>query len=56
MEQILEPAITLAEEGFPVAEVTAHFWDKGKFKYGNANHRRGFRLSLTPHIVGFDLQ
>jgi gamma-glutamyltranspeptidase/glutathione hydrolase len=26
--QVLAPAIRLAEEGFPVAPVTAHFWDR----------------------------
>ncbi|RME85802.1 MAG: gamma-glutamyltransferase [Caldilineae bacterium] len=26
MAQVLEPAVHLAEEGFPVAPVTAHFW------------------------------
>lgn len=29
MAQVLAPAITLAEEGFPVAPVTAHFWARG---------------------------
>ncbi|MBS1249503.1 MAG: Glutathione hydrolase-like YwrD proenzyme [Chloroflexi bacterium] len=29
MEAVLSPAIRLAEEGFPVAPVTAHFWERG---------------------------
>ena len=29
MSDILAPAIRLAEEGFPVAPVTAHFWERG---------------------------
>jgi gamma-glutamyltranspeptidase / glutathione hydrolase len=29
MSQVLLPAIRLAEEGFPVAPVTAYFWDRG---------------------------
>jgi len=29
MSAILAPAIRLAEEGFPVAPVTAHFWQRG---------------------------
>ncbi|MBI5943338.1 MAG: gamma-glutamyltransferase [Chloroflexi bacterium] len=29
MTQILAPAIKLAEDGFPVAPITAHFWERG---------------------------
>ena len=29
MQQILAPAINLAENGFPVAPITAHFWERG---------------------------
>ncbi len=29
LESILAPAIRLAEEGFPVAPLTAYFWDRG---------------------------
>lgn len=29
MNQILEPAVRLAEDGFPVAPVTAYFWQRG---------------------------
>ncbi len=29
MNQILAPAIKLAEDGFPVAPITAHFWERG---------------------------
>ncbi|HQV63295.1 MAG TPA: gamma-glutamyltransferase, partial [Anaerolineales bacterium] len=29
MQKILAPAINLAENGFPVAPITAHFWERG---------------------------
>ncbi len=29
MSDVLDPAIVLAEEGFPVAPITAHFWQRG---------------------------
>ncbi len=29
MSRILAPAIKLADEGFPVAPITAHFWERG---------------------------
>jgi gamma-glutamyltranspeptidase/glutathione hydrolase len=29
VRQVLSPAIRLAEEGFPVAPITAHFWQRG---------------------------
>ena len=29
LKEILEPAITLAEEGFPVSPITAHVWSEG---------------------------
>jgi gamma-glutamyltranspeptidase/glutathione hydrolase len=29
MSEILSPAIRLAEEGFPAAELTSHFWQRG---------------------------
>ncbi len=29
MAEILAPAIKLAEEGFPVAPITSHFWERG---------------------------
>ncbi len=29
MQRILAPAINLAENGFPVAPITAHFWERG---------------------------
>jgi len=29
LEDVLKPAVTLAEEGFPVAPVTAYFWGRG---------------------------
>jgi len=29
LQQVLQPAIELAEHGFPVSPITAYFWDKG---------------------------
>jgi gamma-glutamyltranspeptidase/glutathione hydrolase len=29
LKEILQPAIMLAEEGFPVSSVTAHVWSQG---------------------------
>ncbi len=29
LAQVLAPAIRLAEEGFPVAPITAYFWERG---------------------------
>ena len=29
MARVLAPAIRLAEEGFPVAPITAYFWERG---------------------------
>ena len=29
MQEILKPAIDLAENGFPVQKITAHSWKKG---------------------------
>jgi len=38
MPAIVEPAIALAEDGFAVGEVTAHFWDEGLTRQaGSAN-------------------
>ncbi|KAG4072393.1 hypothetical protein HA402_004325 [Bradysia odoriphaga] len=36
LSEILEPAIKLAEEGFPVAQVSAHFWKKGEHLLQNS--------------------
>jgi len=36
MSQILAPAIGLAEGGFPVGEVTAHFWERGLARQAGA--------------------
>ena len=41
MKQILEPAINYAENGFPVTEVIAHYWDLG-----------GRRLKDEPNFAG----
>lgn len=32
MAQVLEPAIELAREGFPVSPITAFSWERGKFQ------------------------
>jgi gamma-glutamyltranspeptidase/glutathione hydrolase len=34
LKQILKPAIDLAEAGFPVAPLTAHFWGRGASRLG----------------------
>jgi gamma-glutamyltranspeptidase/glutathione hydrolase len=31
-QEILDPAIQLATEGFPVSSITSHFWQKGYVK------------------------
>ncbi len=38
LEEVLEPAITLAEEGFPVAPLTARLWDMGVPKLKSGPH------------------
>src|SRR5262249_36957640 len=35
---VLAPAIRLAEEGFPVGEITAHFWDVGLSRHPEATN------------------
>ncbi len=35
LTQILSPAIELAEAGFPVAPLTAHFWERGASRLGS---------------------
>jgi gamma-glutamyltranspeptidase/glutathione hydrolase len=45
LEQVLEPAIRLAEEGFPVAPLTSHFWKlsaRGRLKVA----LNGWQLTL----------
>jgi gamma-glutamyltranspeptidase/glutathione hydrolase len=41
---VLSPAIRLAEEGFPVAPVTAYFWGRGAARLGHAPN--GMELTL----------
>lgn len=36
LDRVLAPAIRLAEEGFPVTPVTAHFWDRGAARLAGA--------------------
>lgn len=38
MQAVLEPAIRLAEEGFPVAPITAYFWARGAQRQLQAAH------------------
>ena len=32
IQEVLQPAITLAQEGFPVSEITAHHWKAGEWQ------------------------
>lgn len=36
LQEVFAPAIQLAEEGFPVAPLTAHFWGRGASRVGRA--------------------
>ncbi|TMW64316.1 hypothetical protein Poli38472_012938 [Pythium oligandrum] len=38
MEKVLEPAITLASEGFPVGTITAQQWKRGQFQLERGPH------------------
>jgi len=44
-EQVLAPAIDLAENGFPVAPITAHFWEQG-VKHQLCKQPNGSELTL----------
>jgi gamma-glutamyltranspeptidase/glutathione hydrolase len=46
MKKILAPAINLAENGFPVAPITAHFWERGA--------GRQLRSALNGHELTID--
>jgi gamma-glutamyltranspeptidase/glutathione hydrolase len=46
MSEILAPAIRLAEEGFPVAPITAHFWARGA--------ERQLKSALNGHELTID--
>ncbi|ELU08360.1 hypothetical protein CAPTEDRAFT_163281 [Capitella teleta] len=41
MKEILQPAIKLATNGFPVSQITSFFWDKGSHLLKSANNRHG---------------
>jgi gamma-glutamyltranspeptidase/glutathione hydrolase len=45
ISQVLAPAIRLAEEGFPVAPITAHFWTRGVDRQLR-NTPGGFELTI----------
>jgi gamma-glutamyltranspeptidase/glutathione hydrolase len=45
ISQVLAPAIRLAEEGFPVAPITAHFWTRGVDRQLR-NAPGGFELTI----------
>jgi gamma-glutamyltranspeptidase/glutathione hydrolase len=48
MDQVLEPAIGLAEQGFPVSPVIAGFWTKGEQSFGDwPDSKRTFLLEGT---------
>ena len=38
MTDILQPAIDLAEKGFPVQKITANSWEKGKLGNSKITH------------------
>mmetsp|Transcript_3114 Transcript_3114/g.3831 ORF Transcript_3114/g.3831 Transcript_3114/m.3831 type:complete len:190 (-) Transcript_3114:15-584(-) len=38
LAEVLQPAIVLAEEGFPVGDVTAYLWKQGKYQLKNGPH------------------
>ena len=46
MQPILAPAINLAENGFPVAPITAHFWERGA--------GRQLQSALNGHVLTID--
>ena len=41
MEQILESSINLAEKGYPVTEIAAHFWNKGAWALQDQRNAHG---------------
>ncbi|XP_046350993.2 glutathione hydrolase-like YwrD proenzyme [Haliotis rufescens] len=47
MSQILGPAIDLAENGFPVQQCTAYFWNKGAHLLSDASNTHGHDLLLN---------
>lgn len=48
MDQVLGPAIRLAQEGFPVAPITAYFWQRG-FERQLRHASGGLELTIDGH-------
>ncbi|TQB68026.1 hypothetical protein MPDQ_004163 [Monascus purpureus] len=48
LEQILLPAIELGEEGFPVSELSSHFWQEGESQIRNASPNFREMLKVDP--------
>ena len=48
LAEVLQPAIELAEDGFPVAPITAHFWQKGVPQVGSPTPARQGRVGPPP--------
>lgn len=53
MEQILTPAIELAEKGFPVSELSASFWQAGERSIRNASPNFREMLRKDPKAENF---
>ncbi len=49
LSELLQPAISLAEDGFPVAPVTAHFWSNGSPDLLKPSNRHGGDMLLNGH-------
>ncbi|RYP61894.1 hypothetical protein DL770_009686 [Monosporascus sp. CRB-9-2] len=52
MEQILLPAIELGERGFPVSEITAHFWATSESQIRRASPNGAEMLKADPAAPG----
>ncbi|MEW5719913.1 MAG: gamma-glutamyltransferase [Chloroflexota bacterium] len=52
MREILAPAITLAEEGFPVAPATAHYWHRSEDKLRTASGGQALLINGTAPRAG----
>lgn len=52
LQEILQPAIKLAEEGFPVHEVAAVFWEKGSGVLKRTKNIHGHELLLNGKAPG----